>query len=118
MPSTLTPPPRKLPIPELSAYLRTFDQRCVEQRWWAPRFHARILADILVDCARWLRARSALATAAEREDLAALALLNAALDDGILNAADVPRIRTALRHIERSAALDARLAVQLDSVAP
>ena len=114
MPSTLTPPPRQLPLPELASYIETFDARCVAARWWAPRFHLRILADILGDASRWLRARSAVATAAEREDLAAIAVLHTALEDGVLNAADLPRIRTALRHIERSAALDARLAAQLD----
>lgn len=98
----------------MAAYLRTFDLRCLAQRWWAPRFHLGVLADIFADLARWIRARSAVATAAEREDLAALAVLNAAIADGVLNAADLPRIRTALRHIERSAALDARLSVQLD----
>lgn len=109
------PPPTQLPLPELAAYVQTFDARCVAQRWWAPRFHLRICADILADLARWLRARSAVATAAEREDQAAIALLRRAIEDGQLDDVDLPRVRAALRHVERSAALDARLATALDA---
>lgn len=105
--------PHTPPFPELAAYLAAFDRRCVAAGWWAPRFHLRVVADIFADLARWLRARAGYATAAEREDRAAIELLRRAIADGHLDDVDLPRVRAAIRHVERSAALDARLAATL-----
>lgn len=79
----------------------------VKARYRARRVHAEVLdveiaEDIVDDVAR----AHDLAYNAEQADLEAARLLVDSLADGHLNEADLPKVRLAIKHIERSAQRD------------
>lgn len=102
-------------LAELRTRLTAFAGVLRARRAHGDQLEAEVCLDVVADAAAAQRRAGEHAYTAEQADLEAARLIRESLADGRITADEIPVLRTALRHIHRSAAHDQRIA---DTLAP
>lgn len=90
-------------LTELSAHIAGFRDTLRHRRAYADVLHVEVAQDIAADIAAQQGRVGRLAYTAQQSDLEARQLLDRVLADGRITPAEVPLLRTARRHVLRSA---------------
>lgn len=94
---------------ELRSHLGTLKAALRCRRAWADVLQVEIAEDIAADASTEQGRVGRFAYTAEQADIEAERLIRSTLADGHITDAEIPALRTAMRHVHRAAAADHRI---------